>query len=182
MAKDIANILGGGGDDSDVFVAPKGTTLPTDLAAPGVGFEGVGWLSEDGISVGRSEDRKVFRGHQGGKIVKRKTSSTDDTFKFQCLEKTALVLGLMYKGQTPTVTAGVAKITVANQTAQDDRAWVIDEYLDDGSQERWVIPSGSAELTATIDFKTDDMTVYEFTVGVNGDYFHYTDAPGVVGA
>jgi hypothetical protein len=182
MAKDLANILGGGGDDSAVWTAPKGTTGPTTLAAPTSPHEELGWLSEDGISFSRSEDRQVFRGHQGGKIVKRRTSSVDDTFKFQCLETTAITLGLLYKGQTPTVATGVATIHVTNQTINDERAWVLDEHLDDGSTIRYVIPSGTAETTADVVWKTDEMTVYEFTVGVNGDYFVITDAPGVVGA
>jgi hypothetical protein len=180
MAKDLANILGGGGDASAVWVGPKGTTGPTALEAPAAGFNEVGWLSEDGVSFSRAEDKQVFRAHQGGKIVKRKTSSVDDTFKFQCLETTALTLGLLYKGATPTVATGVATIAVTNQAVADERAWVLDEFLDDGSQLRYVIPVGSAELTAEVAWKTDDMTVYEFTVGVNGDYTVITDAPAVI--
>ena len=178
--KNLSNILGGGGDDSAVWVAAKGSTLPTTLADPAAPFASAGWLSEDGIAFARSEDRQTFKAHQGGKIVKRKTASTDDTFKFQCLETTALVLGLLYKGAAPTVATGVATITVANQTVNDERAWVLDEKLDDGSTMRYAIPTGSAELTGDVVWKTDEMTVYEFTVGVNGDYFVITDAPGVV--
>jgi hypothetical protein len=179
--KDIANILGGGGDDSAVWMAALGSTLPTTLADPASPFESLGWLSEDGISFARAEDRKTFRGHQGGAIVKRKTASVDDTFKFQCLETTAIVYGLLYKGATPTVAGGIATIEVTNQTVQDDRAWVLDEFLDDGSVMRYVVPNGGAELTAEIVWKTDEMTVYEFTVGVNGgDYFVITDAPEIV--
>jgi hypothetical protein len=178
--KDLANILGGGGDDSAVWVAAKGSTLPTTLADPASPFESVGWLSVDGISFARSEDRQTFRAHQGGTIVKRKTTGVDDTFKFQCLETTALTLGLLYKGATPTVATGVATIAVTNQAVADERAWVLDEFLDDGSQLRYVIPVGSAELTAEVAWKTDDMTVYEFTVGVNGDYTVITDAPAVI--
>lgn len=178
--KDLTNILGGGGDDSAVWIAPLGSTGPTTLADPAVAFKSAGWLSEDGISFARSEDRLVFRGHQGGAIVKRKTASADDTFKFQCLETTALVLGLVYKGAAPTVATGVATIAVANQTASDDRAFVLDEFLDDGSVMRYVVPQGSAELTAEIAWKHNDLTVYEFTVGVIGDYKIITDAPAVV--
>ena len=178
--KDLANILGGGGDDSAVWVAAKGSTLPTALADPTSPFESAGWLSEDGISFARSEDRQTFKAHQGGTVVKRKTSSTDDSFKFQCLETTALTLGLLYKGAAPVVATGVATITVANQTVTDERAWVLDEFLDDGSQMRYVIPNGSAQITADVVWKTDEMTVYEFTVGVNGSYSVITDAPGVI--
>jgi hypothetical protein len=182
MTKDLANVLVGGGGASEVSCAPKGSTLPTDLDALEAPFEGTGWLSEEGTSFSREEERQVSRGHQGGAIVKRITASVDDSFKFQCLETTALVLGLMFKGQVPVVTTGVAKITITDQANSDERAWVIDEVLDDGSIERYVIPDGSAQLTAEVVRKHNELTVYEFTVGVTGDYFLYTDAPGVVGA
>lgn len=180
MAKSLADVLSYGGTNSGVWVAPKGSTLPTTLAAPTTPLVEVGWLSEDGIEFARSEDRQVFRAHQGGTVVKRKTTSVDDSFKFQCLETTAVTLGLLYKGQTPTVATGVATIAVTNQTATDERAWVIDEVADDGTTMRYAIPVGSAETTASVVYKTDEMTVYEFTVGVNGDYTVITDAAGVI--
>lgn len=178
MAKVLANVLAGGGDASGVWVAPKGTTGPTGIAAPTATYKEAGWLSEDGISVGRSEDRKTLRAHQGGKIIKRKTASIDDTIKFQCLETNAVTVGLWFKGATPVVASGVATYTVANQTINDERAWVVDEYMDDGSVERYVIPNGSVEGGEVV-YKTDDWTVREFTIGINGDYFYITNVPGV---
>jgi hypothetical protein len=180
MAKVLANIIGYGGDASGVWVAPKGTTGPTGLTAPAAGFKEVGWLSEDGVSISRDEDRQTFRAHQGGKIVKRKTASVDDTIKFQCLETNAVVLGLLYKQTVPAAVTGVVTISVANQTVNDERAWVVDEKGDDGSTMRYVIPNGTVGLTADIVYKTDEMTVYEFTLGINGDYTVITDAAGVV--
>ena len=184
MSKDLANIIGYGADASGVWVAPKGTTAPVGLAAPASGFKEAGWLSEDGVAFGRSEDKKVFKAHQGGKIVKRMTASVDDTFKFQCLETNAVVLGLRFKGATQTKTGTVpdeiVTINVTGQTLNDERAWVVDEAGDDGSTTRYIIPNGVAESTADLVYKTDEMTVYEFTVGINGDYTIVTDAPGVV--
>lgn len=180
MAKNIAAIIGYGGDLSAVFVAPKGTTGPIGLAAPAVTYKEVGWLSTDGIAFGRKEDNQVFTAHQGGKIVKRKTASVNDTFKFQCLETTAVTLGILFKGQTPVVVTNVATITVTAQTVNDARAWVIDEKGDDGTTMRYIIPSGNVETTADVVYKTSDMVVYEFTVGVNGDYTVVTDAANVI--
>lgn len=180
MAKVLANIVGYGGDASGVWVAPLGTTAPTAMAAPSATYKEVGWLSEDGISVGRSEDRKVFKAHQGGKIVKRKTASVDDTIKFQCLETNAVVMGLRYKQTVPAAVTGVVTIPVTNQTVNDNRAWVIDEIGDDGTVTRYIIPSGSVEGSGDLVYKTDEMTVYEFTLGINGDYEVRTTAAGVV--
>jgi hypothetical protein len=169
MAKDRTNIRTYGDDDSAVFVAPLGTTGPTTLAAPGVGFEEVGWISEDGVDVDRESNVEEFPGWQGGAIVKRKKTSVKDTFKFVCLEETAVTMGLAFAGVTPTTATGVDTFAITNQTASDERAWVVDMY-DGATQKRYVVPNGEAELTGTISHKNSDLTMYEFTVTIFGDY------------
>lgn len=180
MAKALANIRVYGDESGGAYVAPKGTTGPTDLAAPGATYKEVGWMSEDGISAERNQDATSFKAWQGGKIVRRKITHTEDAFKFQCLEENAVVFGLMYRGQTPTVTTGVASITVTNQTVSDERAWVFD-VIDGSVTKRYVVPSGVAQLTASVDHKNTDMTVHEFTVTAQGDYFVLTNNPAVTG-
>lgn len=180
MAKNLAAIIGYGGSSSGVWVAPKGTTGPTTLAAPSGTYTEAGWLSEDGVSLLRDEERVAFKAHQGGTVVKRKTASVDDSIKFQCLETNAVVMGLLYKQAVPAAVSGVVTIPVTNQTVNDDRAWVVDEEGDDGTTMRYVIPSGSVGLSADIVYKTDEMTIYEFTLGINGDYSVLTDAAAVV--
>lgn len=184
MVKNRENIRIYGDDESAVHVAPKGTTGPTGLAAPGVGFEELGWLSEDGVDLDRNEDVQEFKGWQGGKLLRKKITSVDDTFKFQCLEETALSLGLYYKGQAPAVTgvgaAAVATITVTNQAVSDERAWVVDAF-DGGVQKRYIISSGEVTSRATVGHKNSDMTIYEYTVTIYGDYTLLTNNPAVTG-
>lgn len=165
--------------DSAVYVADKGSTLPEDLSAPGDGFTELGWLSEDGIGDNRSEDAQTFRAYQGGTIVRRKTTSVEDTITFQCLEETATVLGLRYAGQEPEVADGVARIKVQNQTAENARAFVID-VTDNGITKRYAIPVGHVG-TGAVAHSNSAMTVYEFTITIQGDYEIITDSPGVVG-
>lgn len=180
MAKVYDNIRIYGDLDSGVWVAPKGTTLPTALDAPGVDFTEVGWLSEDGIGFDRSTDAVSHRAYQGATLVRRKKTSVEDTFTFQCLEETAVVLGLYYAGQEPTVATGVATINVSNQTASDERAFVVD-VVDGDYTKRYVVPVGSVE-GGSVAHSNSEMTVYEFTVTIQGDYDIITDSPGVAGA
>jgi len=173
-----------GGLNSAVYVAPKGTTGPIDLATPAAGFTEVGWLSEDGITFDRDEDVTVLRAFQGATVIARKTNSVEDSFTFQCLEETATVLGLQYKGQTPEVTgtgdAAIARINMADQARQDDRAFVVDVFHGD-IQKRHVIPSGSVS-TGSFTYSNGDATVYEFTVSINGaDAYILTNSPAVTG-
>lgn len=168
---------------SAVYVAPKGTTGPSDLAEP-AGFEELGWLSEDGITFDRDEDNTVLRAYQGATVVRRKTNSVDDSFTFQCLEETATVLGLYYKGQTAEVTgtgdAAVAKIELKDQARSDERAFVVD-VVDGDITKRHVIPSGSVG-TGSLTYSNGDATVYEFTVSINGnDAYVLTNNPAVTG-
>ena len=169
MAKDRTNIRIYGDDASGVWVAPKGTTGPTTLAAPGVGFVELGWLSEDGIDLARDANKVEFNAFQGGTVVRTKKTSVKDTFKFVCLEETAVTMGLAYAGVTATTATGVDTFAITNQTASDERAWVAD-LVDGTITKRIVAPSGEAELTGTIAHKNSDMTMLEFTVTILGDY------------
>lgn len=180
MAKNYDNIRVYGDLDSGVYVGEKGATGPTDLSEPAE-HEELGWLSEDGISFDRAEEATSFRAHQGGQVVRRKKTSVEDTFTFQCLEETARTMGLRFAGQKPVLTeAGgdVARIKVANQTKDDARSWVVDE-IDGDVTTRYVIPVGHAS-SGTLAYSNANMTVYEFTVTVVGDYEILTNSPGVV--
>lgn len=181
MAKNQANVRVYGDASGGVWVAPKGSTGPTTLAVPTTPFVEVGWISEDGITQSRSQDATSFRGWQGAQVVRRKITSTEDTFSFQALEDNAVTHGLVYRGQVPTITAGVAVTTVTNQSVVDDRAWVIDQ-VDGAVTKRFVIPAGAHELTGDIVATNGDMTVFEFTITVQGDYFEITNNPAITAA
>jgi len=181
MAKNENNVRIYGGEDSAVYVAPKGTAGPTDLAEP-TGFTELGWLSEDGITMDTDIDATTHRAFQGGTIVRRKRNSVERTISFQCLEETATVLGLFYAGQTAQVTGtgatAVARINLEGQTNSDERAFVIDVF-DGDVQQRYVIPVASVE-PGSLAFSNSDMTVYEFTLTVHGnDAYILTNNPGV---
>jgi hypothetical protein len=179
MAKNLANIHIYGEDASAVFVGALGTTAPVALAAPATPIRDVGWLSEDGIDIDRKAEIKRFKAHQGAKVVKVKVTGTENSFKFQCLEETALVLGLMHAGSTGVTTTGITTVTVPGGMSSDPRMWIIDEY-EGTTQARWVFPNGTVGDRGTIAYKSDEMTVYEFTVDVVGDFTYITNSPSVV--
>ena len=181
MAKNENNIHIYGDEAGAVYVGPKGTTAPEGLAAPAVGFVEIGWISEDGVDEALEQNSEVFRAWQGAKVVRRKVTSSDRTFKFQALEENLATHGLKYRGQAPTVATGVATTTVKNQTAQDTRAWVFD-LVDGGVTKRFVIPAGDYTMTGSIQYKGDSMTIHEFEVTPIGDYTEVTNNPAIVGA
>lgn len=180
MAKDRENIRIYGDDDTGVWVAPKGTTGPTEAAilsgefvAPAVE---IGWLGDDGIDFDRGGDSTTFRAYQGGNIV-RKKASAEDTFKFFALEETALTLGLMYPGMVTTAGTDptVTKHTVG-QPISDERAWIV-PFVDGAYRKVAVIPSGEVTERGTVPHKFDELTAYEFTVSIYGNFDIYIVAP-----
>jgi hypothetical protein len=196
MVKNTGAIIGYGGDSTAVWVAPVGTTTPTGLAAPAATFKEIGWISDGGIGMDWGEDVTEFRAHQGNTIVKRKVTGVNQTFTFQALEANAAVLGVALKGLAGVAggTGAAAYVTYTltggNQTRSDPRMWVIDEYGDANTtalttdpliQDRWIIPSGIATLSGGRTYVTTELTVWEFTIGVQGgNLIHITNAPAVV--
>ena len=189
MPNNSRNIQIYGGDLDAVSVAPKGTASPLALEALAPVFKGVGWLSEDGISWEDSTDKATITAHQGGVEVVEVTTKVTREFKFQCLEETALALGLRYPGfvpaevlpaTTPKVYGGEVLTPVT-----DSRVWVIDTYSvsNPGDHVRKIIPKGQVTGGGALVAKRGEVTVYEFTVKVmEGKFFIYSNAPGFIPA
>ena len=181
MAKSNANTRVYGGDAGGVWVADKGTTAPADLATPATGWDEAGWLSDAGLKLEQKADKQKFYAWQGGTVVKVSISKAERTFTFECLEETAVVLGLAYPGLAFTTTTGVAKGTVPGGIHAVEKAFVLDAVDSDGNTKRYVVPNGSIDPNNAVEHKFDALTVYSFQVDVLGDFDIITDSPAVVG-
>src|SRR4029453_15214544 len=113
MAKDLANIRIYGDESSAVSVAPEGTAVPTTLAALASDYDEVGWISEDGTEITREAPTNQFTAWQAGTTLRVKPTGVKNTVKLQCLEETAITLGLYYPGSTGATTGGVSTLTVS---------------------------------------------------------------------
>ena len=164
MTLNKANARIYGGELSAIYMADLGSTFPDGLDVPGVDFTDLGWLGEDGTSYERETDTAELKGHQGGRIVRSKTSLKGETFKFQCLEETAVTMGLAYPGATFTTVSGVTTI-VPSGAASIEKALISDEF--DGSvQKRTNIIRGEVSLAGEVVHKSDEGTILEFEVVV----------------
>ncbi len=155
--------------ENSVWVAPKGSTMPTALTALAAPFNEVGWISEDGVTEAIEQSDETFRAWQGATVVRKSITSSDRTFTFSALETNAVTQGLKYRGQVPTVATGVSKITVKDQTKNDERAWVIDLF-DGEFQKRYVIPKGFYVISGEQAHNASGPTVLEITIHVIGEY------------
>ena len=186
MAKNIMNIRTFGDLASAVYVAPKGTTLPTDITtALNASFVELGWMAEDGIEETQTADQAEFTAWQGSTVVKRKRTKVGKTYTFQCLETNATTNVLAFRGQAPTISgapgAKVAKTDFKDQAINDDRAWVI-SVVDGAVTERHVIPAGDYTLTGSTQYQAGNMKILTFEITVLGDgAYVLTNHPAVTG-
>lgn len=178
MTLDAANARIFGSDDDKVQLAALGTALPTGLA-PWADGEDVGWLHTDGIPFTPSDSVEKLRGHQGGRVVRTTITESDLTFQFQCLETTALTLGLQHNITSAATATGVTTMNASPGRQVEARAFVLDLYDKDNTDihYRYVIPRGEIGERSEFAHANSDITGYTFNVEIIGSYDIITNDP-----
>ncbi|MBR2591893.1 MAG: phage tail protein, partial [Oscillospiraceae bacterium] len=136
-----------------IFVAPIGTTLPTDATtALDVAFQELGYASEDGLTNNNTPESDVIKAW-GGDTVLTLMTSRDDTFSLTLIEALSVdVLKLIY-GDT-NVTGTLATGITVKATGQDltDHSFVIETVLKNGALKRIVIPQAKVSEVGEITY------------------------------
>lgn len=184
MPKNVDNIRVYGDLASEVFLAPKGTPLPTAMTTdPIAPWDALGWVSEDGVNLSVSTDVEKFKGWQGGATLRTKVTSVEKTFSVTALEETPGV-SEMYWGHakvTAAMTTGTApnkvtKIDLPEGIGTIERACVI-KFVDGGVQ-KWLCCSNvQVSDRGEAPHTNSDMTAYEFTFDIIGTSYILTNAP-----
>lgn len=159
---------------ADVYVAPVGTTAPTDIeTAIAVDWKALGLISEDGLTMTRDQDSSDLFAY-GGILVRTIRSKFKRSFTVTPLENSDLVWQIENPGSTSATTAAVVgppahaaytTRTIKTPTVGDVRAFVFE--LTDGLMiARRVVPR--AELVEVGERKTtaDDFEAAEWTLNV----------------
>lgn len=171
MAGDVANPRIWAG--ADVYVAPVGSTAPTNVAtAWAAAWDALGLLDgEAGMTESRSEDQ-VDHFAWGGVLVRTTRSKHKRTITVTALEDNLIVFGLVQPGSTAATATGITTRTVKVPTT-DPRAFGI-ELVDGTIIKRRVIPRGEIVAVNDISLNDADMAVFELTINI------YPDAAGVL--
>ena len=180
------NVRSAGGDLDSVWVGKLGAQMPQEIEDP-PNHENVGWLNEDGLEFGHEDNVESFTGHQCGKVVRKKVTSSEDTFKFTALESTALVYGLIHDIRARSTSTGVVdtgkqvtRMRVSGSKKPNDRrSWVVDLW-DGDIWERYLIPSGEIGERPAVTASNSGLKMYEFTVTVYGSYEILTNDPAQI--
>ncbi|WP_130178096.1 hypothetical protein [Cryobacterium sp. SO1] len=174
MAKNDSNIRIYGDEEATVWVAPKGTELPDDLAALAAPYADAGLLGEDGIEFEGEPETVEVRVHNGFRIARTKITGGKQTVKIVCSETNAITNGLMYPAAVVTTTAGVTRIDNKEKFVSDERVFVIEDY-DVDIHTRTVITRGEVTERGTVVQKADKETIFEFTITSYGAIYTLTN-------
>jgi hypothetical protein len=174
MANTATNVTTGKPNISGaVYVAPIGTTLPTDATtALDNAFVCLGYVSEDGLENNNDMDVSAIKAW-GGMIVYRSLNELDDNFVLTLIEsENTDVLKAVYGSNNVTVDAD-GNVTVAVKADDpEENVWVFELALRNSRAKRIVIADGAITAREAITYNDSDAVGYGITVSA------YPDANG----
>lgn len=162
MAENDASKVGIGAAGK-VYIAPKGTTLPTDattdLATVSEAYVNFGYVSDAGVTMSESDNTNTIRAWGGDAVVTTLSEHTE-TVAFTPIEINETVLKALYGDDNVDVTAGSGSTPttiVAKHKGQTmpQVVIVIEAIPNAGTKARYVMPlaqltaRGDASLTGT---------------------------------
>ncbi|THA56100.1 hypothetical protein [Streptomyces sp. A1136] len=151
-------------EGADFYVAPVGTTAPTDIVtALAAAWKPAGLLSEDGASESRDQDSSDLYAW-GGKLVRTTKSKHKRQIKVTCLEDNLVVWGLVNPNSTAATTGGVTTRTIKIPKS-DPRAFLLE--LHDGLlTTRRVIPKGEVSEVGEVTLSDSELQAFELTITI----------------
>ena len=165
MANNVSNVGAGkpkiGGA---IYVAPVGTTLPTDASTDlNTAFVCLGYVSEDGLTrtiTRESENTLAW----GGDTVLSSQTEFSETFSFTLIETLNVDVKKMIFGDanvTGTLTTGITAISNSAELAE--HPYVI-EMVENGAAVRIVIPAGKVTELGDITYADGEPVGYNPTL------------------
>lgn len=151
-----------------VYVAPKGTALPTDVTTElNAAFVSVGFISEDALTESLAITTERLRAWQRPVGIRSLTTEVEWTFQFGMLETSPLVLDLYYGGADSEVASGVATTSILAWPSSTQRAMVIE--VEDGDViTRYAIPVVEIGEREEVNHSNTEGTIWGVTVNVMG--------------
>lgn len=153
------------GLNGNIYMAPKGTTAPTDLdTAWAAGWLDLGYMSEDGVSLEFSTDVQDITAWQSLSPVRRVLTSVDMTMGFTAIELKTSTVKLYFPGATMTDVSGtVHKLDIPAAPGPQEYAFGL-EWIDGAIKNRLVIPRGEVTERGAITIGRSDAVGLEMTV------------------
>lgn len=160
-----------------VFMAPLGTTVPTDAkTALDNAFIDLGFVSEDGVTENVTISTTNIKEWGGGIVLVTQDEKTA-TLKFKLIEYLNANVQKFVNGDdnvTGTLAAGLH--VAVNGDEADERILVIDQIMRNDTPFRIVIPRAQISEIGEVTYKSNEAVGYDVTVTAikddSGNYFH----------
>lgn len=148
-----------------VFIAPKGTTLPTTaIAALDAAFKGAGYISDDGVTHTSSPETEEIKAWGGDPVLAPQTNKTDQ-YKMKFIEFLNIdVLKAIYGDDNVTGTLADGLAITGNNTEVEAHSYVIDQILKGGVIYRTVIPNGKITEIGDVVYKDNEPIGFDVTI------------------
>ena len=164
-----------------IFIAPVGTTLPTDsTTALAAAFVELGYASDAGVVNSESRETETIKAWGGDTVLKPFTGK-EDTFQFTLIEALNVnALKLVYGDSNVTgdLTNGISIKSAAEDL--DYHSFVIEMVLN-GAIKRIVIPSAKVTEVGDITYADGEAIGYDTTLSAvpdaaGGTHYEYIKA------
>lgn len=132
--------VGKGADGGYAFIAPTGTTLPTDnKTALDVAFKVIGYINEDGVTFEDSADSENINDMNGDAIA-ASAGAVEKNITFFAAELKKTTLDMQYGSANVTDEEGV--IEVHDKGVNDEQVILVFDFVyKGGRKERCVVPA-----------------------------------------
>jgi len=157
------------GVEGAVYVAPVGTTAPTDpYSAWGTGWIDLGYCTEDGLTESLNEERQEFKAWGEKRPVRTSITNRTNTFKILCEQTSAQTASLFYGVDLADMTSsgtGATQFLSFNEPQDPEPLYyALGMDIIDGDYPKRIIVA-RAEVTAKGDlvYKSDTNVSYDLT-------------------
>lgn len=143
-------ILAGGGNAELLFVAPTGTTLPTNtttaLTAVSAAWTGMGYIATEGLTLGQDESWEEIEAYGAASVVRKINKGVKRTIDCEWLEHNLNVMEVVNRLDLGTIApSATGAFTITRGRIPVQRYSFVVDIIDDTNHVRHVIPE--AELT-----------------------------------
>lgn len=148
-----------------LYTAPIGTAAPMDTTTvPPAPWVDLGFLTEDGVSMGVDSDREDFTPWQSVSPCRSVVTSQTNTWTFTLMQRNYNTLALAFGGGTLEAGTGDGEwIYTPPPVGLPEAAFILD--VEDGAiRDRWVAYRGNPSLGGEVNFVKSDPTTFEIEV------------------
>ena len=146
----------------EVLVGLTSATAPTGTGGTTTGFDGLGYVSEDGVTETRDRSSDTIKAWQGGANVRTVVTDGTLTYNFTLLETKKETVELFY-GTTVTEAASDGSFVIVPTNTGGRKSFVID-VVDGAELIRTYIPQGEVTEVGDRVYAGGDPIGYEVTV------------------